>query len=462
MKTPSSTPAKAVCGIPPWRVRALTLVCTLAAWPCSGMDLVAAYQAALAQDATLSAARAGAAVTRERVPQARGQMLPSIDFSAGRNHNDLSRTQIDVLGQPVDTDDKYYSQNQTLQLRQPLYRRPLGIALAQAHQLVADAEATLELESYNLGQRVVETYLEVLLAQDQLELVLKQQKTVTLQMDAARKSVAAGSGTRTDVDEVQARLDLNHARELEARQQLEHAGYRMSVLTNRPVTKLARLDPGRLVLAPPKPAGLQAWVAMAEDRNPEIKSLRAQLEATRLEVDKAVARHYPTLDLVLQLTRSNNENTTTPSTSYTNRLIGLQLNIPVFAGGQVSSQVRRATAAVAQAEALLEASRREMSLRIHQELRGLSEGLLKIRAMEQAVRSADQLVVSSNRSFDAGVRTRVDVMNAEQALQEARRNLARERYLYLGATFRLQALAGSDRMQAVAAVNRCLEPEPGH
>lgn len=461
MKTPSSVSPNAFCGSHPWRVRALTLLCTVAAWPCWGMDVVAAYQAALAQDATLSAARARAAINRERVPQARGQMLPSIDFNASRNHNDLSRTQTDVLGEPVDTDDKYYSQNQTLQLRQPLYRRPLGIALAQAHQLVADAEATLEHESYNLGQRVVETYLEVLLAQDQLELVLKQQTTVTLQMDAARKSLAAGSGTRTDVDEVQARLDLNRAQELEARQQLEHAGYRMSVLTNRPVTALARLDPGRLVLTPPKPADLQAWVAMAEDRNPEIKSLRAQLEAARLEVDKAVARHYPTLDLVLQLTRSNNENTTTPSTSYTNRLIGLQLNVPVFAGGQVSSQIRRATAATAQAEALLEASRRDLSLRIHQELRGLTEGLLKIRAMEQAVRSADQLVVSSNRSFDAGARTRVDVMNAEQALQEARRNLARERYLYLGATYRLQALAGGDRMQAVAAVNRCLEPEPG-
>lgn len=439
---------------------ALILLCALATCPARGMDLMAAYQAALAQDATLNAARAAAAVARERVPLARAQMLPGIDFSASRNHNELSRTQADALGELTNTDDRYYSQNQTLQLRQPLYRRQLGISLAQAHQLVADAEATLELASYDLGRRVVESYLDALLAQDELALVRKQQAATRLQMDAARRALAAGSGTRTDIDEVQARLDLNRARELEARQQLEHTGYRMSVLTNRPVTELAPLDPDRLELAPPQPADLQAWVALAEDRNPEIKSLRAQLAATRLEVDKAAARHYPTLDLVLQLTRSNNENTTTPSTSYSNRLIGLQLNVPIFAGGQVASQVRQATAAVAQAEATLEASRRDLTLRIHQELRGLSEGVLKIRAMEQAVRSADQLVISSERSHVSGARTLVDILNAEQALQEARRNLARERYLYLGATFRLQALAGGDRAQAIAAVNRSLQNEP--
>lgn len=459
MNPTPSTPAVTARGWHPWPKGALAMLCAAAFWPVWSMDLMAAYQAALAQDATLNAARAAAAISRERLPQARAQMLPNISFSASRNHNDLSRTQSNALGEFTDTDVKYYSQNQTLQLRQPLYRRSLSVSLAQAHHLVADAEATLEFEFYNLGQRVVESYLDALLAQDQLELTRKRQANTTLQMDAARKALAAGSGTRTDIDEVQARIDLNTAQELEARQQLDHAGYRLSVLTNRPVEALARLDPDRLELTPPRPADLQAWVVMAEDNSPEIKSLRAQLEATRLEVDKANAGHYPTLDLVLQATRSNNENTTAPSTSYTNRLIGLQLNVPLYAGGYVSSKARQAIAAQARAEAVLEASRRDLALRIHQELRGVTEGILKVRAMEQAVRSADRLVVSSNFSFGAGARTMLDILNAEQALQEARRNLARERYLYLGARFRLQGLAGGDRTQAIEVLNRSLQPE---
>jgi outer membrane protein, protease secretion system len=445
----------------PWRNGALAL-CLAAGWPVWGMDLMTAYQAALAQDATLNAARAAADVSRERLPLARAQLMPNISYSAGKNHNDLTRTLPSPSGGFIETDDNYDSNNQTLQLRQPLFRRPLGVGLAQARSLVASADATLEQEFYSLAQRVVESYLEALLAQDQLELVRKERANTTQQLDAARKAFAAGSGTRTDIDEVRARLDLNTAQELEARQQVVHAGYRMSVLTNRPVTELARLDPARLVLKPPQPAELQDWVVLAEERNPEIRSLRAQVEASRLEVDKANAGHYPTLDLVMQATRSNNENTTAPNTSYDNKLIGVQLNVPLFAGGYVTAQARQATAALARAEAVLEASRRELSLRLHQELRGVTEGVLKVRAMEQAVRSADQRVMSSNRSFEAGSRTMLDILNAEQALQEARRNLARERYLYLGACFRLEALAGGDRTQAIAALNGSLQAEPNN
>lgn len=436
------------------------LLCLATSLPAWSLDLLSAYQAALTEDATLLAARAVNSATRERLVQARAQLRPNINFSASRNHNDLSRSQTSN-GQSTEFDEKYYSQNQTLQLRQPLYRRPLLATLAQAHHWVEDAQATLAQEERSLGQRLVASYLEVLLAQDELELVQKQQMTTTYQLDAARKSFAAGAGTRTDIDEVQARLDLNRARELEARQQLAMSGHRLGVLINRPVETLARLDPVRLPLNPPEPADLQAWVTQAEANNPQMQSLQAQLRAAELEVQRASAAHQPTLDLLLQATRSSSENTTTPASSYTNRMVGLQLNVPLYAGGYVQSQVRQALALQSEAEARLEALRRELAVQVHQELRGVSEGVLKVRAMEQAVRSADQLVTSSQRSFAAGARTLIDILNAEEALQKARRDLARERYLYLLSHYRLQTLTGTDMQQAMVSVNNTLQsPAP--
>lgn len=437
------------------RAVALATALLAAAVPALALDLQQAYHSALEQDATVRAARAAADAQRERLPQARAQLMPNVSANIGRNYNDLTRTQTN-LGKPTTTDEQYYSYNQTLQLRQPLYRRPLWAGFQQAGYVVQDAEATLERELQNLGVRVTGAYLEALLAQDQLDLVLQQKATLTTQLDAATKAFAAGSGIRTDIDEARARLDLNKAQELEARQHLDYTRRQLEVLINQPPDALARIDPTKLPLQPPEPANLEAWLTLAEERSPEIQGLKARLEAARLEVQKAQGGHYPTLDAVAQITRSGSENATTPSSAYTNRMLGVQMNVPLFAGGYVNSAVRQALAEQIRAEEVLEATRRDLSVRLHREFRGVTEGVLKVQALEQAVKSAQQLVHSSRRAFEAGSRTLVDIMNAEQQLQTARRDLAQARYIYVISHMRLQALSGGDKAQTIANINTWL------
>lgn len=449
----SCTPPR-VRGSAPRRLLAAALGAGLLAlaWPAQAIDLLQAYQAALEHDATLRAARAAADAARERLPQARAQLLPNVYVNLIRNVNDQERTQ-EGLGT---TNEKFYSYNQSLMLRQPLFRKPLFDGLSQAAFIVLDADATLEREAQNLGVRLTGAYLEVLLAQDQLDLVLAQQATTTMQLDAARKALAAGAGTRTDIDEAQARLDLNRADELEARQHLDYTRRLLQVLTNQPTGELAGVDAERLPLLPPQPASLEDWLAQAETNSPEIQALKARLEAARLEVDKARGAHYPTLDAVAQVTRSGSENPTNPASSYTNHLLGLQLNIPLFAGGGVESTVRQAAAERVRAEETLEAARRDLGMRLYREYRGVTEGVLRVQALTQAVRSSEQLVTSNRRAFAAGSRTMVDILDAEQKLQSTRRDLAEARYLYLVSRVRLHALAGSDKEHSIAEVNAWL------
>lgn len=434
-------------------LRVLAAAAALLAASAWSMDLLQAYQAALQEDATVRAARAAADSARERLPQARSQLLPNLALNVGRNRNDLSRTQEGLQGQPITTDEQYYSFNQTLQLRQPLYRKSLWAGLEQAGYIVQDADATLERELQNLGVRVTGAYFEALLAHDQLELVLKQQTFMLTQLDAARKALVAGSGTRTDIDEAQARLDLNRADELEARQNLDYTRRQLEVLTRHSVGELAKLDAGKLLLQQPESQNLEAWLAMAEASSPELQALKARLEAARSEVAKAEGGHYPTLDAVVQATRSASENVTTPSSRYINRALGLQLNVPLYAGGYTSSVVRQAVADQTRAEETLEATRRDLGLRLHREYRGVTEGVAKIGALEQAVRSGEQLVKSNRRSYEAGSRTLVDILNAEQQLQSTRRDLAQARYFYLISRVRLQALVGGDKDATIAELN---------
>lgn len=437
---------------------AVAAACAGAALPAWSLDLADAYRLALEQDATIRTSRAAAAAGRERLPQARAQFFPDISASLSRSRNDLDSTAPDFFGRSTTTHDRYTSSNDALTLRQPIFRKQLIAQYRQAQAQVIGADAVLERDEQNLVMRLTQAYFETLLAEEQLLLAGVQKATYTAQVDAARKSFAAGAGTRTDIDEAQARLDLTIAQELEARQNVDLARRQLQVLINQPVLeKVAPIDVGKLQLAPPIPATVEEWTAQAEAASAEIVAARAQVEVARTDVDRARSGHYPTLDAVAQISRSNSDNVARVNSRYNQKQIGLQLAIPIFEGGFVNSQVREALALLDRAENRLEDARRDLGVRVHKEFRGVTEGVLRVRALEQAVRSTEQLVVSSRRSFEAGVRTRLDILNAEQQAGTARRDLAQARFNYVVARVRLKALAGSLKAQNIEEINRWLQ-----
>ncbi|MDO8718006.1 MAG: TolC family outer membrane protein [Polaromonas sp.] len=428
---------------------AMALVCA-PAWP---LDLSQAYQAALAQDATIRSVRAATDARRERLPQARAQLLPNLSASASRYRNALERTSPDFFGRLVTSDERYTSSSETLTLRQPLFRKLLMADYRQAQAQVDDANAILERELQNVAVRVSGAYFEALLAEEQLALVLAQKTAYTTQLDAAEKRFRGGAGTRTDIDEARGALDLNVAQELEARQSLDLTHRQLQSLINRPVDRLAPLDARRMQLLEPAPDRVEDWTERAETHSPEVQSLRAQVEVARQDVDKAQAGHYPTLDAIVQWSRSDSDTVTTVKNRYNNRSIGVQLNVPIFSGGYVSSTVRQAVAAQLRAEEALEALRRDLGVRLHREFRGVTEGVLRVKALEQAVRSAEQVVISNRRSFEAGSRTLPDLLNAEQQKVSAQRDLAQARLIYLISRVRLHALSGGPKAEVIDEVN---------
>lgn len=420
------------------------------------MDLKQVYQAALEQDATIRASRATADSGRERLPQARAGLLPQVSASAGRNNNNLDTTAPNILGTPVTTNEKYLSDNKTLQLRQPLVNMQRWLQFQQAKSVVEEVEANLDRDLQNLVVRVAGVYFEALMADEQLDLVLAQKKTYTALVDAAKKGLAAGSGTRTDIDDAQSRLDMAAAQELEARQNQDLARRQLQLLVNQPVNQIAKLNVAALHLSAPMPANLDEWTRKAEQASPEIRAMQARLEASRSEVSKAQAGHLPTLDAVAQWSNSGSENITRVNSRFENKTIGLQLNIPLYSGGYVNSTIRQVVAEQTRAEESLEALRRDLGVRVHKEYRGVSEGVLRVRALEQAARSAEQMMKSTQMSLTAGSRTQLDVLNAQQQFTLALRDLAQARLVYLLSRVRLASLVGDDAMVSIEQVNSSL------
>ena len=420
------------------------------------MDLKQVYQAALEQDANIRASRAAADSGRERLPQARAGLLPQVSASAGRNYNNLDTTTPNLLGALSTTNDKYFSDNRTLQLRQPLMNMQRWLQFEQAKSMVAEADANLDRDLQNLVVRVAGAYFETLMADEQLDLVLAQIKTYTALVDAAQKGLVAGSGTRTDVDDAKARLDMAKAQELEARQNQDLTRRQLELLVNQPVSQIAKLNVAALQLSLPEPANLEAWTRKAEEASPEIKAMQARLDAARRDVSKSQAGHLPTLDAVAQWSNSGSENITRVNSRYENKTIGLQLNIPLYSGGYVNSTIRQAVAEQTRAEETLEALRRDLGVRVHKEYRGVSEGVLRVRALEQAARSAEQMMKSTQMSLKAGSRTQLDVLNAQQQYTMALRDLAQGRLVYLLSKVRLASLVGDDALASIEQVNASL------
>jgi len=419
------------------------------------MDLRQAYEAAEKNDANIRASRAATDSVREKLPQAFAQRLPNIAFSAGANRNSLTSTTETLLGTRTSSSN-YSSNNQLLQLRQPIYKPFVNALVSQADAQINDASASLENDEGSLVLRLSEAYFDALLARAQKELIISQKLAFSAQLEAAEKSFIAGSGMRTDIDEARARLDMSRAQELEALQHVDFTRRRLEVLTGETVGELADLDMERFVPDLPKPAQLDAWIEKAQAANPQLRSLKARLDAAEIEISKARSAHKPTLDAVAGWSRSDSDSVTSVNTVHNQKFIGVQLNVPLYSGGYVNSTVRQAVAEASRARENLEAARRDLETKVYEQYRGVTEGVLRVRALEQAVRSAEQMVQSNRKSFSAGVRTTVDVLNSEQQLTQALRDLAQARYAYLLSQIRLQILAGEDRWQSVNHANAVL------
>jgi len=420
------------------------------------LSLSDAWRFAMESDPTLKAANAAALAGREQLPQAQAQLLPNVSMNASRYRNDVRRESLDFLSQAVVSNSRYASKNETLQLRQPLVREVLRTQLRQAGYLVAESDATLEREVQKLAVRVAGAYFELMLARDQAQLLASQAEFLQSRLKAAASAIASGAGTRTDLDDAQARLDLNRAQRLEAAQAIGTKRRQLQALVGRPVGELAILDPTRFSLEAPQPASLEEWLQIAFESSPDVLSARARLNAARENVRQAQAGHYPTLDAVAQWQRSQNEIVNQPQTGYTNTSVGVVLNLPIYAGGYVESTVREARAQEIRQQEVLEATQLDLGVRVQTEFNGVTEGVARVKALEVAARSAEVALESARKSQLAGVRTTLDVLNAEQSRVQTLRDLAQARYELLLSRIRLQSLAGKVDERTFAVISAAL------
>jgi outer membrane protein TolC len=261
----------------------------------------------------------------------------------------------------------------------------------------------------------------------------------------AESSFKAGRGTLTDIADARSRRDIARARQTEANIKLGEAARSFLVVTDLaadgiPELNPRLLDPDRILLDQK-----EQWLQRIEENSPEIQSLRMQLEAAQSAVAQMCGGHLPTVDLVASHRKSLNDTDTSVSNpaEYTTRYVGVQVNIPLVSGGGVIAQTSQALAREEKIRQSLESVRRKTLAEADTLFQTIRQGSELVKALSQAVLSAEQAVHGANKGVEAGTRTLVDVLDAERRLYESLSDHATAIYTLANSRFKFLALSGA-------------------
>ncbi len=416
-------------------------------------DLLDVYHEALSRDPVFASARAAYQAGQEALPQARAGLLPSINLSANAYRN-----QRETEGNPkLDYNTNSYS----LSLSQPLLRVQNWIAVGQAGWQVTQSEAVFYDAQQSLIVRSAQAYFDVLLAQDNVMLSGAQKTAIGEQLAQAKRNFEVGTATIVDTYEAQAKYDLALAKEIADSNDLEIKKRALQQLIGKLPDNLAPLK-DKLSLPLPQPNDMEAWVTASDKDSPVIKQFQAAYEIASKEVSRSRAGHYPTIDLVggYSDSKSPTNNFTGglgPNISSKSAQLGLQLSLPLYQGGATQSKVRQALANKEKAEQDLENTRRTVAQNVRQSFLGVTSGAAQVKAFEAAQLSNQSSLDSTVLGREVGVRTGVDVLNAQQQLFQARRDLLSARYNAILSQLKLKSASGRLHEEDLAEVNRLLE-----
>jgi outer membrane protein len=418
-------------------------------------SLVDIYHQALSHDPTLASALSANQAAQEIIEQGKALYRPAVNFNADAN--------------AVKTDIRYLKSNtppgqsnfETYKIgvdaRQPIYRKQNLVQIEQTKTQVSLADKQLHLSQQALILRTTQAYFEVLIAQDKIDLIIAQKAAIQSQLEQAKANFEVGTTTITDVNEAQARYDLVNAQEIAAVNEHQVAQYAVQAITGEKPQKLAtvRADIKTNVLE----QNMAQWLEVAQQNNLNVQIQQDTVKYSEQEIEREKAGHLPTLDAVASLSESYS--TGSPSVFGTGNdlktgSIGLQLQIPLYQGGATSSRIRQAVLNKQKALDDIEIIRRQTELETQRAYLNLSTTIAQVKAYEQALISSQSQVDSTKLGYEVGVRTSVDVLNAQQQLFSAKRDLLQARYNYLVNIIRLKTASGVVAEVDLADINQQL------
>ncbi|HCH5913234.1 efflux RND transporter outer membrane protein VpoC [Vibrio parahaemolyticus] len=390
----------------------------------------------------------------EAITSSRSALLPQINLTAGYN---LTRGDIDyddsALGKSSNDQDALTA---GVSFSQTLYNRASWISLDTAEKSARQADATYAATQQGLILRVSQAYFEVLRAQDNLVFVRAEKAAVGRQLEQTKQRFEVGLSAITDVHDAQAQYDAVLADEVLAENDLINSYESLREITGQEHKNLNVLDTNRFS-ATRTSSPAETLIEEAKTKNLSLLSARISQDIARDNISLASSGHLPTLSLDGGYNYGDTSNSARDNTT-DNFNIGVNLAVPLYTGGNVTSQTKQAEFAYVAASEDLEAQYRSVVKDVRAQNNNINASIGALKAYEQSVVSARSALEATEAGFDVGTRTIVDVLDATRRLYDANKNLSDARYNYILSVLQLRQAVGTLSEQDILDVDAGLKP----
>ena len=459
-------------------LRGLAVACLLPlAQLAQAETLLDIYELALENDAQLKAQEAQYLANLEQENVALSALLPQVNAGYGITNNQNESTSLQILGfgdtGPIigegfnesDTDTKGWD----VSLTQTLFNLSAWYNLQAGEEVSKQAEADFAANTQNLIVRVVEAYFGVLRAQDNLAAAVAQERAFERQLEQTRQRFEVGLIAITDVYEAEAARDLGQVQRIVEENNVDVAMERLSVLTGQSHGELFLLSED-FAAKPPTPTDRSSWVDFALENNYRLASARYAEEAARQAAKANQMAHAPTVTASFQYSDTETDGTRAadpepiflvqPESEQTQEVWQVRVDVPLFTGGRVSANRRRA----AQEYISAKESRINLQRTTVTEARSLHMTVMsdvaRVAARKQSIKSAQSALDATEAGYEVGTRNIVDVLNAQNLLYSSLRDYANSRYDFIINSLRLKENAGTLSPDDVSNLDSFLIPPP--
>ncbi|GAB3096888.1 TolC family outer membrane protein [Aestuariicella hydrocarbonica] len=395
------------------------------------------------------------AAEQEAVKQARARLLPSLSFNAERTDNSDAIVESENQVANASSAD-YETTTYALTLNQSIYNHEYWVRYSQSKVVRDRADVEFDRARQDLLINVAERYFTVLKTEEQLSAISAEKEALQRHVEYASKSRNAGLGRRAEVVDAEARYYTALAEEAQFSKGLDDALFSLMQLTGQLHEELRPMQE-KLPLELPDPAMPQPWIERGVTGNPDILSQQFTLQEARMEVKAQTAGHYPTLSLVY---RNFDEDQGGSLFGGTSRIegdeIALQLEVPIYQGGAVSSRRREAIERMHKSQEDLTRVLREVKTDVNSAFQGVMANIAQVKALQKTVSSQREVLRNKEKGLQAGLYTMLVVLDAQRDLADAQKNYIEARYDYAINSLKLKRAAGVLVEGDLVAINNWL------
>jgi protease secretion system outer membrane protein len=393
---------------------------------------------------------------------ARSYLLPNINYTFNRFSNNFDQSLVDdPSGTNTTNNLSYFSTNNQISINQTLFNKSQFANFQKGIAQVALGNETYRTKSFNLADRLSDAFFDVLLSQDQINFSNSQIRALTEQLKMNKGLFKYDQGTKTDILETESRLELAKTTYLHAQNTLLVNYRKLASIVGLSIEDLKReISPiqNNFDFFQVTNLSTKYFEENAEESNPDIQVAKKGIEISHQELNSKKGAFYPSLSLQGSFGTNQSQYVTQFNQQYRGTSIGVVLNVPIFTGGYNYFNMKQASANLEAATANYNFAREKKSIEIVNQLTTLESLKSQIISLSKAQKSTEFLIEATKKSFVAGYKTNIDILNAEQTLFQTQKDLAQSKYDYLKTYLKLQLAAGLFNQDVMADIdNRLLK-----